>query len=232
MGFPAAIELAIWLNQVRNGSISTTDAVNAAETITQSLVIEPDADLGSTSASDWPALVELAKSFKVPCFALLPSPGHPYGLSAHVISRVDPNFGVCILGDEYLLAKTNSQDPTWFLSDLTNTIPALDPKSARLVLQDLIDKSTVELTSMELTGNRELVEQELHQLRPIHLPPALSNRVRNDLELAERIWLIAQISMNEAQAPHSRSLDEQKLNRLRELRHAAINLMTASTLAA
>lgn len=232
MGFPAAIELAIWLNQVRNGSISTTDAVNAAETITQSLVIEPDENLVSTGASDWPAIVELAKSLKVPCFALLPSPGNPYGLSAHLVSRIDPNFGVCVLGEKFLLAKSNSQDPTWFLTDLPNTIPALDPKSARLVLQDLIEKSSLELSSMELTGNREFVEQELHQQRPIHLPPALSNRVRNDLELAERIWLIAQMSMAEAQAPHSRSLDERKLNRLRELRTAAINLMTASTLAA
>ncbi len=232
MGFPAAIELAIWLNQVRNGSISTSDAVNAAETITESFQISSDQIISIEPVTNWLLLVQFAKSFGVPCFAVLPGPGQTYGLSADLITKIDLTTGVCIIGQKYLLARSPEGDSNWFLTELLTPIPTVDPKSARLDLQDLIERSSAELSAMELLGQRDFIDQELHQLKPIHLPPALSNRVKSDLELAERIWLIAQISMSEAQAPHSRSLDERKIARLRELRTAAINLMTASTLAA
>ena len=78
-------------------------------------------------------------------------------------------------------------------------------------------------------GHRNEVEQSLHQLKPIHLPPALPNRAKVDLELAQRIWLIAQFGITDSQVHASPSKDDVRVATLQQLRTAALELMAAST---
>lgn len=223
MDYPASIEMAIWLNQFKSGMISATDATNALETITESVGFKESGEICS-----WAKLVSEIPDSQVPVYARLPTPGNTYGLDSTTLARFDLNYGVIALNKNQILGfDRNTQ--FWELIQMQNTLVAPDPKFARTQLQDLIQEAATELASFELAGDRKNIEQVLHQLRPIHLPPALPNRVSQDLALAQRIWLIAEYGITDAQAHGSPSLDQRRIATLRQLKLAALELMAACT---
>jgi hypothetical protein len=218
---PAAIELALWLNQFRQGNITHTDACNAAETITESLtVLKNGQELG------WPAVTEKVAAAATPIYAILPLPGNPYGLSVQTLSEIDPAKGVLALSHNLVLAWT-PELKTWNVLTIQMPPVFLELKAARLHLQELIDESTQVLSSLDLHGDRDPIDEELYELRAIYLPPALSERIKTDLERAERIWLICQYGINESIAHGSPSSDALKVQTLNQLKTAALELMAA-----
>jgi len=220
MGYPAAVELAIWLNHFRSGLISRSDVRNAAETITED------------TSFDWQNLIDQVAISQQPCFALLPIPGWTYGLPSQILSQINVASGVCVFADQKLLACTNGKKLAWQTFELTHQIVPPEPKSARLSFTDLLEESVTQLARMEAQGDRSVIEHKLAGLNETHLPPALPSRVKNDLDSAQRIWLITEIGAQESKVIHSPSFDEQRFDQLRKLRISAINLMSAVTLTA
>ena len=220
MGYPAAIELAIWLNQFRSGLISRSDVLNALETVTQNTSV------------DWVQVIDHVAKSEQPCFALLPIPGLTYGLPAQVLKQINSESGVCIINGKTVLSQSLSKDATWQLFEVPHLIAPPEPKEARISFQQLLDESVTELAAMQAQGDRTSAEHKLEKLKLTHLPPALPSRVKNDLDLAQRIWLITEVGAQESQVFHSPSLDDRKIHQLRKLKIAAINLMSAVTLTA
>lgn len=220
MGFPASVELAIWLNQFRSGLISRSDVRNAAETITED------------TAFDWQNLIDQVALSQQPCFALLPIPGWTYGLPSQILSQIDVSLGVCVFAGQNLLARLNDKKLAWQTFESTHQIVPPEPKAARLRFTALLEESVAQLARMDAQGDRAVVERQLTHLKVSHLPPALPSRVKSDLDSAQRIWLITEIGAQESKVIHSPSLDEQRFEQLRKLRISAINLMSAVTLTA
>ena len=224
MEYPAAIELAIWLNQHRVGAISITDAINAVETITQSTHVETP-----TGYTSWSDLVRSMPFSPMPYYAVLPTPGNTFGLDSQSYSSFELSAGICAINSKILLGQKIQSQSIWQIKPATTSITIPDARSAREILNALIESATSELGAADVSGDRDQVEQELHQLRPIHLPPALPNRAKVDLELAQRIWLIAQFGITDTQVHDSPSTDEVRIATFSRLRSAALELMAAST---
>ncbi len=229
MGIPVAIELAIWLNQVRNGSISITDAVNAAETLTQDSGLVNESS--ESEISNWFDLVSLAKKSQSPILGIAPSPGNTYGLPAQLFAKLDVDFGACVINRQLILGYSNVPSQKWTLYRIEHEIPDLDAKLARISIAQIIEQSSATLSALALTGNRDPIDQALAKLPSLHLPPAHSSRVRNDLDLATRILVICQLSSDQAQAVHSRSSDLRKSEELNRLKNAALDLLAISSFA-
>lgn len=220
----ASIELAIWINQYRIGKITLTDAVNAAETITDALELNLDGEEVS-----WLEAINSVSNLVTPTYALLPNPGNTYGLSHELIRQLDLTAGVLALSPYQFLGQ-NAGSSKWTSFKIPNPLAVLDPRIARQTLFDLTQTATIELNRLELHGNRNPVEKDLSELRAIHLPPALSSRVKNDLEFAERIWIISQYGIDDAVAHASPSSDKRKIETLNQLKTAALELMAASSM--
>lgn len=220
----ASIELAIWINQYRIGKITLTDAVNAAETITDALEL----NLGGEEVS-WLEAIHSVSNQVTPAYALLPNPGKTNGLSHELIRQLDLTAGVLALSP-YLFLGQKADSSKWTSFKIPNPLAVLDPRIARQTLFDLTQTATTQLSQLELHGNRNPVEKGLSELRAIHLPPALSSRVKNDLEFAERIWIISQYGIDDAVAHSSPSSDKRKIETLNQLKTAALELMAASSM--
>lgn len=220
----ASIELAIWINQYRIGKITLTDAVNAAETITDALELNLDGEEVS-----WLEAINSVSNQVTPTYALLPNPGKTYGLSHELIRQLDLTAGVLALSP-YLFLGQKADSSKWTSFKIPNPLAVLDPRIARQTLFDLTQTATTQLSQLELHGNRYPVEKGLSELRAIHLPPAISSRVKNDLEFAERIWIISQYGIDDAVAHASPSSDKRKIETLNQLKTAALELMAASSM--
>lgn len=229
MGFAPAVELAIWLNQFRKGAISSTDATNAAETITNCLAIESLPENQGHLQMRWSEVIEKVAGSTSPCFAFIPSSGRTYGLTSQVIANLDLNSGVCVVDSNVAIGSSSKDQNKWILIVLENPLVPLDAKTARLELQELITRSAADFTSMQLAGQRESIDKELANLEVTFLPSSIDKKVMNDLELSGRVLLIAQRSLDAAKALDSRSLDEQKTIKLRGLQNAALDLIAATT---
>ncbi|MEY4311526.1 MAG: hypothetical protein RLZZ571_296 [Actinomycetota bacterium] len=224
MEYPAAIELAIWLNQYRVGAISMTDAINAAETISNVTEVH-----NASEPVSWSKLIRNMPFSAVPYYAILPTPGNTFGLDAKVHQSFDLAEGVCVLSQNVVLGQVYAQNPSWKITRIEKPLIVPDPRIARAQLNALIETAAAQLSAIDVTGDREDVDQSLHQLKPIHLPPALPNRAKVDLELAQRIWLIAQFGISDSQVHASPSSDDVRVQTLQQLRTAALELMAAST---
>lgn len=224
MEYPAAIELAIWLNQYRVGAISVTDAINAAETISNVTDVQ-----NAGEPVSWAKLIRNMPFSATPYYAILPTPGNTFGLDAQVHKSFDLSAGICVISQNVILGQVDGQSPTWRITHIHSPLIVPDPRIARAQLNALIETAAAELSNIDAMGDRNEVEQSLHQLKPIHLPPALPNRAKVDLELAQRIWLIAQFGITDSQVHASPSKDDVRVATLQQLRTAALELMAAST---
>lgn len=224
-----AIELTIWLNQFRTGQITKSDARNACETITENELI-----LHGEQVLPWTELLELeiflapkSKPNELPFICALPIPGLTFGLSQPALAQIDPSAGVVLLSPELILASDHQAN--WCLMRSQNGFSTPNVRALRTELLDLVAESATELAALNLLGDREAIDEQLFKLRPVHLPPGLSTKTKQDLELAERIWLVTEYAFKSSTSVASPSNDQKRVALLTQLNRLSLEFLAAAS---
>jgi len=80
-----------------------------------------------------------------------------------------------------------------------------------------ISESANQLAASDLVGDETEILAALESFRTLHLPPSLTKRSLDALELASRVIIIASGAIKSATAVHSPSIDQQRLKVLQSL---------------
>ena len=213
--FPPAVVLALWLNAARSGAVSPTDAANAIESVTQQIAIESGDDSSGVAASSWLGLVEIVQKAIEPVAIALPVDGDPAGVPANVLTRIMRASGVVAISADLILCQLSNE--TWVLLAEPHKVLHYDLNQTRRILTAQIELATKFLSASELIGNESDILDALHAFRTLHLPPSLTKRSSDALELAARVNIIASGAIRSASALHSPSIDRQKVLVLQKL---------------
>ena len=212
--FPPAVLLGLWLNAAQNGSVSQTDAANALEAITEQV----DVQIVNNSVgleSSWLDLVRTAASAAEPVAVGLPVPGDPAGVPVGVLATISVDSGVVAINRTQVLCQDSNAE--WILMNETNNVLHYDLSQTRRSLMEQISESANQLAASDLVGDETEILAALESFRTLHLPPSLTKRSVDALELASRVIIIASGAIKSATAVHSPSIDQQRLKVLQSL---------------
>ena len=212
--FPPAVLLGLWLNAAQIGSVSQTDAANALEAITEQV----DVQIVNNSVgleSSWLDLVRTAASAAEPVAVGLPVPGDPAGVPVGVLATISVDSGVVAINRKQVLCQDSNAE--WKLMNETNNVLHYNLSQTRRSLMEQISESTNQLAASDLVGDETEILAALESFRTLHIPPHISKRSTDALELAARIIIIAQGAIANTSALHSPSTDRRRLQTLENL---------------
>jgi len=212
--FPPAVLLGLWLNAAQIGSVSQTDAANALEAITEQV----DVQIVNNSVGleySWLDLVRTAASAAEPVAVGLPVPGDPAGVPVGVLATISVDSGVVAINRTQVLCQDSNAE--WILMNETNNVLHYDLSQTRRSLMEQISESANQLAASDLVGDETEILAALESFRTLHLPPSLTKRSVDVLELASRVIIIASGAIKSATAVHSPSIDQQRLKVLQSL---------------
>lgn len=212
---PAAVPIALWLNAAKGGAVSKTDAANAVEVITEQIDLQNDDYQSFAAISVWLDLVSKVAQEPVPVAVALPVDGDPAGIPSKVLVQIDRAYGVVAINDSVLLVKSISGP--WTLVHSENKVIHHDLNQTRRILLELIESATTQLSSSDLTGDQIKIRAALDAFRSLHLPPHLSKRSTDALEMAARVMIVANGALSDSIAIHSPSLDRSRVAILEKL---------------
>jgi len=204
--FPPAVVLGLWLNAARTGAVSTTDAANALETISGQINLKD---------STWVELVNVVEQASEPAAVALPVEGDPAGVTVGVLKQIVRASGVVAIDTNLLLCQ--SPESGWTLISEANNVMHYDLSQTRRSLTDQIAIAANRLSASELVGDETEVINALDSFRALHLPPHLSKRSTDALELAARVMIIARGAIESTNALHSPSIDRRRVQDLQLL---------------
>lgn len=204
--FPPAVVLGLWLNAARTGAVSPTDAANALETITGQMNIKD---------STWVELINVVKQTNEPVAVALPVDGDPAGVTANTLKKIVRESGVVAIDAELLLFQ--QADLSWTLMPEPSNVMHYDLSQTRRSLADQIAIAANRLSASELVGDETEIIDALDSFRALHLPPHLSKRSTDALELAARVMIIARGAIENTNALHSPSIDRRRVQELQLL---------------
>jgi hypothetical protein len=204
--FPPAVVLGLWLNAARAGAVSTTDAANALETISGQINLKD---------STWVELVNVVEQASEPAAVALPVEGDPAGVTVGVLKQIVRASGVVAIDTNLLLCQ--SPESGWTLISEANNVMHYDLSQTRRSLTDQIAIAANRLSASELVGDETEVINALDSFRALHLPPHLSKRSTDALELAARVMIIARGAIESTNALHSPSIDRRRVQDLQLL---------------
>ena len=213
--FPPAVVLGLWLNAARSGAVSPTDAANAIESVTQQIAIETSDDSLGVATSSWLGLVEIVQRAIEPVAIALPVDGDPAGVPANVLSRIVRASGVVAISADLILCQLSNE--SWVLLAEPHKVLHYDLNQTRRILVDQIAETTTLLATSDLVGDESEIIDALRSFRALHLPPSLTKRSSDALELAARVNIIASGAIRSASALHSPSIDRQRVIILQNL---------------
>lgn len=217
---PSAVALTLWLNALRTGVITRSDAFNACETITES----NDLEYGQEQMP-WDVVIGLVAELATPCLAVLPVPGDFGGVPTNVTSDMDLVAGVVAIGNDHLLYRNMSRQ--WILCSQEHAIVPLDAGFSRRSFLDILTRATDILSQHHFLGDRESIEAELERHSPIHLPPHIAKRQLDSIEQATRVRVVALGALKNSYSASSPSTDRRKIEILTEIDSTARNLLSA-----
>lgn len=213
--FPPAVVLGLWLNAARSGAVSPTDAANALESVTHQIDIVTNGDDSSVEISSWLELVELVQSANAPVAIALPIDGDPAGVPVSVLKRIVRESGVVAINSDLILHK--QFDGFWVLQTVHHKVIHYDLSQTRRNLTDHLATATKQLSASDLIGDESEILDALDSFRALHLPPSLTKRSVDALELASRVIIIANGAVKSAAALHSPSIDRKRVQVLQSL---------------
>ena len=217
---PPVIPLTMWLNALRMGHISTTDAANACEAITECEHLQH-----AGNSVTWNVLIEIVTQQHQPCIAVLPLHGNPHGLPSAVLSEIDIARGAIAIGNDLIVYQDHTL--TWNMVNHVHTVVQPDHSFSRQRFLEGIQRATHMLSSAELVGNRSTIDKQLDELAHTHLPPSSERRYIEFLNQAIRVRAVTQLALTSTTAVSSRSTDNQRVATLQEIDELARNLMAA-----
>jgi len=213
--FPPAVVLALWLNAARTGAVSPTDAANALETITGQLNIQIEIQSSDFKDLTWLELIRVTEQTSQPISVALPVDGDPAGIPVGALRCIERESGVVAINAELLLCQNSNS--TWILMPEPNNAMHYDLTQTRRSLADQISIAAIRLSASELVGDETEITNALDSFRALHLPPHLSKRSTDALELAARVMIIARGAIESTNALHSPSIDRQRVQELEQL---------------
>jgi hypothetical protein len=212
LSFPPAVVIGLWLNAAHSGSVSPTDAANAIETIIDQVDLRTDGEWPSTGISSLLELVKAVCSTSTPVAVGLPADGDPAGIPSNVLVKIERASGVVAINRDLLLFQT--PDGPWTLAGISNTVMHYDLNQTRRNLIIQITTSAELLAASDLLGDETEIVGTLDAFQAQHLPPHLSDRSIEALEMAAKIVIVASGAISNSAAIHSPSLDRIRLENL------------------
>lgn len=223
LGFPTAVVIGLWLNSAQGGSVTCTDAANAIETITNQVDLLVEMTESMPSRSSWIDLVTIVKGLSLPVAVGLPIDGDPAGVPTQVLRGIERTSGVVALTRELLLSQNVNSE--WEVSLAANTVIHHDLNQAKRLLVEQIARSTEQLRAGELIGDEAEIAETLANFRTMHLPPQISKRSIEALEMAARVSIVASGAITKSMAVHSPSIDRHRLRNLEALIQESRNVL-------
>ena len=215
LAFPAAVVIGLWLNAAQAGSALPIDCANAVETVADQVEIEDAIDSADSGISSWLELVSNVVSASSPVAIALPVDGDPAGVPVAVLSRIDRDAGVVSINSSLLLGK--SSEGKWELFSTENKVIHHDLTQTRRSLSEHLACAAQQLAASDLVGNEAEVVKNLNEFKSFHLPPHLSKRSTDALELAARILIISRSAIVNTNALHSPSIDRMRIDTFEQL---------------
>jgi hypothetical protein len=212
---PPAVLIALWLNAAKVGSVTVTDATNAIETITNQIDVAGDIFSSPAQQCAWLDLVRQVAAQSVPVAVGLPVDGDPAGVPINLLSKIERSAGVVAIDRDHIIYQ--NLDQTWVIIPETNNVLHHDLSQSKRRLAEQISLSATQLAASELIGDETEIVVALNSFRTLHLPPHLSQRSVDALELAARIWIVARGAISNSMAIHSPSLDAKRVRVLEQL---------------
>lgn len=212
---PPAVLIALWLNAAKVGSVTVTDATNAIETITNQIDVAGDIFTSTAQQCAWLDLVRQVAAQSVPVAVGLPVDGDPAGVPINLLSKIERSAGVVAIDRDHIIYQ--NLDQTWVIIPETNNVLHHDLNQSKRRLAEQISLSATQLSASELIGDETDIVAALNSFRTLHLPPHLSQRSVEALELAARIWIVAHGAISNSMAIHSPSLDAKRVRVLEQL---------------
>jgi hypothetical protein len=213
--FPPAVVLGLWLNAARSGSVSPTDAANALESVTNEVDVKFNDATRDPEIKPWIFVVNHVIQKAAPVAVAIPIAGDPAGIPIGSLSCIDKDAGVVAISTNSLLVK--NVDQSWEVVSAINTVIHYDLNQTRRALVEQVDISARQLAANDLIGDESEILDALESFRTLHLPPSLTKRSSDALELAARVNIIASGAIKSASAIHSPSIDRQRLTVLQKL---------------
>lgn len=223
---PPAVVLGLWVNAAKSGLVSHTDAANALETITDQVEINQAADISGSAPTPWMDLVTYANNQLDPVAVALPIEGDPSGVPAWLLSRLEPSSGVIALDNSALLV--NHKDYGWSKVVCEHAVNHQDFNFARSQMMRSLVEVTQTLSEVDMIGDALLVEESLKQAILPKLPPAVSEKHFESIELSLRVQVIATSAMRNSSVVASPSLDTVRIIALKRLQEDARKLMQSA----
>jgi hypothetical protein len=215
LAFPAAVVIGLWLNAAQSGSVTSTDCANAIETVADQVDVNDASDSADSGISSWLGLVSNVISALSPVAVGLPVDGDPSGVPIAVLSRIDRDAGVVSINPNLLLGKSTSG--IWEVFTAENKVIHYDLTQTRRSLAEHIASAAKQLAASDLVGDEAEIVRNLNEFESFHLPPHLSKRSADALELAARILIISRGAIVNTNALHSPSLDQLRVRTFEEL---------------
>jgi hypothetical protein len=215
LAFPAAVLIGLWLNAAQSGSVTSTDCANAIETVADQFDVNDASDSADSGISSWLGLVSNVISARSPVAVGLPVDGDPSGVPIAVLSRIDREAGVVSINPNLLLGKSTSG--IWEVFTDENKVIHYDLTQTRRSLAEHITSAAKQLAASDLVGDEAEIVKNLNEFKSFHLPPHLSKRSADALELASRILIISRGAIVNTNALHSPSLDQLRVRTFEEL---------------
>ena len=129
--------------------------------------------------------------------------------------QVSLDSGVVAINLTQVLCRDSND--VWKLVTETNNVLHYDLSQARRSLKEQISESANQLAASDLVGDETKILAALESFRTLHIPPHISKRSTEALELAARIIIIAQGAIANTSALHSPSTDRRRLQTLEQL---------------
>ncbi|CAB4335918.1 unannotated protein [freshwater metagenome] len=225
---PPAVIIALWINSARKSAVTTTDAINALETIVAETnsAISLVAELGTELSGG--QVARLGLSAPDPVSVGLPIPGDPAGVPATILSQIEASAGVVALDREHLLVQ--HREIGWQIIATPHAIVHQDLNFAKTQLTSAIALAANFLSQSDLVGDHSKISESLQKFRTLHLPPNLNQKHVESLELAARVHIVATGAIADSEAVASPSQDRMRVQVLRNLERDCLQLLQAGAI--
>jgi hypothetical protein len=132
-----------------------------------------------------------------------------------VLKQIFRESGVVAINTQILLCQ--SLESTWILISEPNNVMHYDLGQSRQSLAEQIAVAAARLSAGELIGDETKIINALDSFRALNLPPHLSKRSTEALELAARVIIISRGAIAGSSAVHSPSVDRLRVENLEQL---------------
>ena len=222
---PVSINIALWINAARKGTVTQTDAINACETLVAetgaAVNLEPETEFNL----DCKSVLRLGLAADVPVAVGLPVAGDPSGVPISSLPKFEMQSGVVALDQRSLLM--NTLESGWMVVSCDHTVTHQDFNYAKEDFTKSLASATEYLASTDLVADDVATVKALSEFKLTHLPP-ISDKHLGAMELAAKVNIVAQRAITDSIVFASPSQDTVRIHVLQQLQRSCHRVLQAS----